>query len=636
MAKEKKLEHIQVKDNGIKISQKVGDALAKAKQLLERDCFKGLLQASDETSLMRYRIAQNNAFEKYRKTTQSIIKNAKNEVKQALKEDKTVNLSNKQVVQISSQINNGLVSLGTDAMKAYQSTLKDIVLKVKSAGDLKEQLGKHIKSGLNIGVTYKDGKTYKFDNYWEMKARTDIQQEIGNNMISTGQENGIIFYITSFYGDCAPDHAEYQGKIYVDENWESMAPKDRLDEIRDYINSNKLLTVQEVTQNPPFLTTRPNCRHYFQYIDIDSVLGAKTKDDVNALRQERDLNFGGKYKPDKYKALQQQRQNERKIRDYKADLEKKQISLALEPGNKQLQSEIEIDKSNIRMYQKAQRALAKQYSNIERRYDREKVGNRIDFGGNNSKEGNVLNFSVNLTNPEKNTIINNKLEPIIVEDSSMDEISEELKEIYVSTVKENIKKYPQVERYFKMHKLNILGDETKAKASASGNLSRDNPFSEMSISFNPKYGTIKSIEDSIEREVKIGYCMPCDKDHYKVYDEMHELGHLISYIKVKEYIEKDKQKWLDAYEKDTANIYNFMTEHRQRYINNVVQKMTHEIISIAKEANPNIKPNRLISGYARQSQDYNEVFAEIYANSQCGKPNELGLAMLKWLEEKMK
>lgn len=264
------------------------------------------------------------------------------------------------------------------------------MLKVKSAGDLKEQLGKHIKSGLNIGVTYSNGKTYQFDTYWEMKARTDIQQEIGNNMISAGQENGIIFYITSFYGDCAPDHADYQGRIYYDENWESMAPKDRIDEIRDYIKKLDAdivalgkapnASVQAKTESDVRLTTRPNCRHYFQYIDIDSVLGAKTKDDVNTLRQERDLNFGGKYKPDKYKALQQQRQNERKIREYKADMEKKELSLALEPGNKQLQSEIEIDKSNIRMYQKAQRDLAKQYSNIERRYDREKVGNRIDFG----------------------------------------------------------------------------------------------------------------------------------------------------------------------------------------------------------------------------------------------------------------
>lgn len=399
MAKEKKLEHIQVKDNGIKISQKVGDALATAKQVLERDCFKGLLQASDETSIMRYRIAQNNAFEKYRKTTQALIKNAKNEVKQALEEDKTVNLNGKQVTQISKEINNGLLNLGADAVQAYQSTLKDIVLKVKSAEDLKEQIGKHIASGLNIGVVYKEEqrryidpktgeeklskpfrKQYAFDTYFEMNARTAIQQEIGNNMISAGQANGVIFYITSFYGDCAPDHADYQGKIYVDDKWESIAPQDRLEEIRNYINANKILTVQEVTQGAPFLTTRPNCRHYFQYIDIDSVLGAKTKEDVNKLRQERDLNSGGKYQPDKYMALQEQRTNERKIRAEKAKLQDLELQRKLEPDNKDLQIKINNSKSNIKVYQSEQRKLTTQYDNIVRRYDREKVGNRVDFG----------------------------------------------------------------------------------------------------------------------------------------------------------------------------------------------------------------------------------------------------------------
>ena len=465
--KNKKLEHIQVKDNGIKVSQKVGDVLAKAKQLLERDCFKGLLQASDETSLIRYRIAQNNAFEKYRKTTQSIIKNAKNEVKQALKEDKTVNLSNKQVVQISSQINNGLVSLGTDAMKAYQSTIKDIVLKVKSAGDLKEQLGKHIASGLNIGVTYKDGKTYQFDTYWEMKARTDIQQEIGNNMISTGQENGIIFYITSFYGDCAPDHAEYQGKIYVDEKWESMAPKDRLDEIRDYINSNKLLTVQEVTQNPPFLTTRPNCRHYFQYIDIDSVLGAKTKDDVNQLRQERDLNSGGKYKPDKYEALQKQRLNERKIRAEKKAIDKLEHELALKPGDKNIQSQIKIGEANVRRYQADQRTLIKQYNNLERRYDREALGNRVTLGTEKSQD---LTF---MSNEDKikesgaiNGALNNKNDPYGIKRDAhaelfYEEIKNSNKEILISKISKNSNiEYEVVEKAYNhlfVNKYNLEG-----------------------------------------------------------------------------------------------------------------------------------------------------------------------------------
>lgn len=387
--KEKKLEHIQVKDNGIKSSQRVGDTLNAAKLQLEKNIFDGLLTSANEKSLVRYKIAQNVALSRFSRNTQSVIKNAKNEVKKGLESDKTVNLTPKQVNRLTTEVNDGLLTLGNNAVKAYQRTLQDILLNVKSASDLKEQIGKHIKSGLDIDVVYKDGKKYKFDTYFEMKARTDIQQDIGKNMVDAGREAGVIFYITSFYGDCAPDHANYQGRIYYDENWESMAPKDRLEEVRKYIakldDEAKSLelpdgSVRTVMENKPFLTTRPNCRHYFQYIDIDSVLGAKTPDDVKNLRQERDLNFNGKYKPDKYEALQQQRLNERKIRAEKANVQSLELQKQLEPDNKNLQIMINNSKSNIRAYQTNQRELEKQYSNIVRRYDREKVGNRIDFG----------------------------------------------------------------------------------------------------------------------------------------------------------------------------------------------------------------------------------------------------------------
>lgn len=381
MAKDKKkLEHIQVKDNGIKLSNKVGDVLNDAKQILQKNLFEGLLKSSNETNITRYKIAQNNAFRDYSINTRKTIEKAKTEVKTALKQDSSVNLKNNQVNRMSADVNNGLLFLQQDAIKTYQSTLRDVLLHVKAASDLKEQLAKHIESGLNLGVVYKDGKNYQFDSYFEMKARTDIQQDIGKNMIAAGQENGVIFYITSFYGDCAPDHADYQGKIYVDEKWESLAPKDRLDEIRSYIESNKLMTVQEVSEKDPFLTTRPNCRHYFQYISIDEVLGAKTQEDVKDLRQERGLNFGGKYQPDKYKALQQQRANERKIRAEKANVQSLELQKQLEPDNKNLQIMINNSKSNIRAYQANQRELENQYTNIERRYDREKVGNRVTLG----------------------------------------------------------------------------------------------------------------------------------------------------------------------------------------------------------------------------------------------------------------
>ena len=381
MAKDKKkLEHIQVKDNGIKLSNKVGDALAATKQLIEKRYFEGLLKASDETSMVRYKIAQNVAFRKFQEDSASIVKKAKNEVKSTLQDDKTVNLNKGQVKAISKEVDKGLLTLQQDAVRAYQDTLRTITYKVHAASELKEQLAKHIESGLNIGVVYKDGKQYQFDSYFEMKARTEIQKDIGQNMISAGQESGVVFYISAFFGDCAPDHAELNGKLFCDEKWESMCPKDRLDEVRDYINSNKIMTVQEAMGEPYYYTTRPNCRHYFQYISIDEVLGAKTEKQVNELREENGLNFGGKYQPDKYKALQEQRQNERKIRAEKANIQELELKKRLEPDNKDLQIKINNSKSSISYYQKEQRKLTEKYDNIVRRYDREKLGNRVTLG----------------------------------------------------------------------------------------------------------------------------------------------------------------------------------------------------------------------------------------------------------------
>lgn len=378
--KEKKLDHIQVKDNGIKLSQDIGDKLADAKTLLENEIIDGLLKHSNETNLNRYRIVQNINLRNYQYLSDKVISKVKKDVKTSLKDDNTVNLTNKQVVNMSSQINKGLLFLQESAVRTYQDTLTNILLRCKSAGDLKEQLQKHIDSGIDVGVIYKDGKNYQFDTYWEMKARTDIQNDIGSNMVKTGQENGVIFYIAAYFGDCAKDHVEYQGKIYVDKNWESNAPKDRLEEIRSYINSHDVKTVQEVMEAPAYFTTRPNCRHYFQYIDIDSVLGAKNNDDVNKLRDERNLNFNGKYKPEKYEALQKQRLNERKIRAEKKAIDKLEHELALKPGDKNIQSQIKIGEANVRRYQTEQRDLINQYNNLERRYDREALGMRMNMG----------------------------------------------------------------------------------------------------------------------------------------------------------------------------------------------------------------------------------------------------------------
>lgn len=378
--KKKKLTHIDVKDNGLIISSKIGNVLANQKLHLESQLLNDLIKGANEKSIIRYKIIQNNNLRDFKIKVDKLTAQTKKVVKKALNNDKTINLTPSQVANVSSVINKGLLLLQKDAIKTYQNTLNDVFIKVKSANDLKDQLQKHIDKGLNLGVVYQDGKHYQFDTYFEMKARTDIQQDIGENLIESGHEAGVVFYIASFYGDCAKDHADFQGKIYYDSNWKDNAPKDRIDEIQNYIDSKGLKSVQEIMDAPVYLTTRPNCRHYFTAIDIESVLGAKTNSDVSKLRAERNLNFNGKYKPEKYEALQKQRLNERKIRAEKRNIDNLEHQLALKPGDKEIQSRIKIGEAKVRDYQAEQRNLIKQYSNLERRYDRESLEQRVDFG----------------------------------------------------------------------------------------------------------------------------------------------------------------------------------------------------------------------------------------------------------------
>ena len=58
----------------------------------------------------------------------------------------------------------------------------------------------------------------------------------------------------------------------------------------------------------------------------------------------------------------------------------------------------------------------------------------------------------------------------------------------------------------------------------------------------------------------------------------------------------------------------------------------NEIVAIAKQNNPEFRLVDNISQYGRK--DKCEFFAEVFANSQLGDPNELGKAMNIWLEQK--
>lgn len=73
------------------------------------------------------------------------------------------------------------------------------------------------------------------------------------------------FMVASRHDDCAEDHEEYQGKVYV-KSWAL-----RYGRIRDYCSAKGIKTVEWVIGRPAWLTTRPNCRHFFREFSLNEL-----------------------------------------------------------------------------------------------------------------------------------------------------------------------------------------------------------------------------------------------------------------------------------------------------------------------------------------------------------------------------
>lgn len=106
-----------------------------------------------------------------------------------------------------------------------------------------------------------------------------------------------------------------------------------------------------------------------------------------------------------------------------------------------------------------------------------------------------------------------------------------------------------------------------------------------------------------------GHFMPFDDEYALSYAFTHEYGHALEGYYVKHVLGRN------------------MLEYDATY-----SEISDEIFDIARKIDPNNDPMIYMSNYAQKNDK--ELFAEIFANSQCGKPNVLGEAMNTWLEQK--
>ena len=218
-------------------------------------------------------------------------------------------------------------------------------------------------------IRYKDGRDMQFNNYMNMNVRTTFQQ-VGNSMQEqAGREAGLIFWICSSHGDCAHDHADYQGKIYVDEHWQDYIDEKDYDRVKRFIVGNNIQLKQSVENDEPYLCTRPNCRHYFMPLSIDEVIDEPRE----KLLKDRGM-IKGSYDSEKYQNLQRQRHEERQIRKYKQRLEQDELSAKKLPKGEErdaLEKRILKDKKLVKSHQANVRTLIKEHPYLDRDYDRE-------------------------------------------------------------------------------------------------------------------------------------------------------------------------------------------------------------------------------------------------------------------------
>lgn len=293
------------------------------------------------------------------------------------KKELIVNVSSKFEDVLNNTLNTNKMMVGrltTNIINSHITTINNIggsiTLNLPKTEELYQQIVKSIdKHGVadNFNVVYKNGHVYKWKSYMEMNVRTTLSQEISNLQVESGTKNKVVFWLCSQHSDCADDHIKFQGKLYYDENYTSFGiPSELLQKITKFIQSKNMLSIQKVKNNAPFLTTRPNCRHYFQPVSTTQALTSSTTNLLNELGMNK-----GKGDAKKYDDLVEQRYNERQIRKWKKEMQKAEMFNTVNPNDEKTKKRLAMTKAKVKQWQAKQRKLVNGKDYLERDYNRE-------------------------------------------------------------------------------------------------------------------------------------------------------------------------------------------------------------------------------------------------------------------------
>lgn len=197
---------------------------------------------------------------------------------------------------------------------------------------------------------------------------------------------------------------------------------------------------------------------------------------------------------------------------------------------------------------------------------------------------------------------------------------------------ENVNKLNELNARFKVLSDNNTGYITtspsgRAVGYTSGGFRRDNSFNLGLV--GKYYKSPKMLEKDFFESRDSNFNMPATDEYKHTYVIIHEYGHMLEAKISRGRTDFDalKEKVNSMYRPSASQLNGVYEKAEEKCAKDIF----NEIVDIAKENNPDFKLRDNISDYGKTN--YYEFFAEAFANSQCGDPNELGNAMIKWLEK---
>lgn len=224
----------------------------------------------------------------------------------------------------------------------------------------------------------------------------------------------------------------------------------------------------------------------------------------------------------------------------------------------------------------------------------------------------------------------NRTEAYSVLSTMFGSISDNVKTIDESLLVDNVNRLNELNAKFKVINADNMGYFTASpsgRAVAWTSTSFRNGRQDTKLSLvNRYYKQEGTLVDESTRGRETFFSMPFADEYIKTYTITHEYGHILE-----SYVTRNRIDF-DAFNA-RVSMYNPALQAKELLKQEKKEAKTifNEIVDIAKQKNPDFSLADNLSKYGHTN--HYEFFAEVFANSQCGAPNELGNAMNEWLKK---